>query len=68
MAVPHITGALVLILQASKSSPSINPKEILVNSTIDLGPTGIDTAYGTGRLDILTAIQKIKLVTENQRD
>ncbi len=59
MAVPHIAGALALILQASKNNPLVNPKEVLLSSTVDLGPAGFDTSYGMGRLDILTAIQKI---------
>lgn len=60
MATPHIAGALALILQASKTNPLINPKEILLSSTLDLGPSGFDTSYGNGRLDVLAAIQKIK--------
>jgi subtilisin family serine protease len=49
---PHVAGAAALVLSAY---PDYTPQEVgtfLLNSAVDLGPTGPDTAYGYGRLEL----------------
>jgi subtilisin family serine protease len=56
MAVPHVTGAIALILA---KNPTLTPDEvrnILQASAKDLGPAGFDNEYGYGRLDVLAAL------------
>jgi subtilisin family serine protease len=49
---PHVAGAAALVWSAY---PDYTPQEVgafLLNSAVDLGPAGPDTAYGYGRLDL----------------
>ncbi len=49
---PHVAGAAALVLSAY---PDYTPQEVgtfLLDSAVDLGPTGPDTAYGYGRLEL----------------
>ncbi len=61
MATPHVSGATALILQAArKKGIFISPdqvKNILENTSVDLGDTGKDNTYGAGRIDVFEATQ-----------
>jgi hypothetical protein len=49
---PHVAGAAALVWSAY---PDYTPQEVgafLLNSAVDLGPAGPDTAYGYGRLEL----------------
>jgi serine protease AprX len=56
MATPHIAGVIALMLD---KEPSLTPSQIdqiLSNSAVDLGNTGIDNLFGAGRVNALAAI------------
>lgn len=51
MAAPHVSGLAALLLQANPGLTAAQVKEIMEQSTIDLGATGKDTSYGSGLVD-----------------
>ena len=57
MATPHVAGLVALMLS---KNPNLTPREvdsiIELYGVIDLGPTGKDNDYGSGRIDCLAAI------------
>ncbi|MBS4539121.1 S8 family serine peptidase [Clostridium sp. D2Q-11] len=57
MATPFTAGTVALMLDAN---PSLNPtqiKNILMSTSIDMGPNGKDIEYGMGRLDVFEAVK-----------
>ena len=57
LSAPHASGALALLLGAI---PGLSPDRqltALTETAHDLGPSGPDTGYGYGRLDVLAAYQ-----------
>jgi subtilisin family serine protease len=56
MACPFATGAAALLLSHDSSLTPYDLKTRLENSAVDLGPTGFDSTYGYGRIDIERAI------------
>jgi subtilisin family serine protease len=57
LAAPHVSGGLALLLSAFSDFPVADQQAALLNSAVDLGPTGPDNDYGNGRLDVLAAYQ-----------
>jgi len=57
VAAPHAAGALALLLSAFPGVPADRQEAALESGAVDLGPSGVDTAYGFGRLDVLAAYQ-----------
>lgn len=53
-ATPHVAGAAALVLGANPSYTPSNLEAVLVQRAADLGSTGADNAYGSGRLLLKT--------------
>ena len=60
-AAPQVTGAVALLLSITPNLTSNEVKEILFNSTEDLGNTGKDLSYGYGLLNTEKAVQLAKV-------
>ena len=56
MATPHVSGAAALILQAYPDMSPLEVKQLLESTAVDLGTSGKDNTYGSGRIDVLKAI------------
>ena len=54
---PHIAGTVALILQANPDLDHFEIKQILKDTSIDLGASGPDNTYGHGRIDALGAVE-----------
>ncbi len=52
---PHVAGVAALLLQCNPSLSRVALHDLLINSVVDLGDSGPDTTYGSGRLDALIA-------------
>ncbi|MFU8767122.1 MAG: S8 family serine peptidase [Candidatus Methanoperedens sp.] len=63
MATPHVSGAAALLLHAANTlGISLTPsdiKNILKNTSVDLGAEGNDNTYGAGRIDVFAAIKSL---------
>jgi len=57
LAAPHVAGALALLLGAVPGIPADRQQAALEAGAVDLGPSGTDPDYGTGRLDVLASYQ-----------
>ena len=59
VAAPHVTGAVALLLSAlpSLKTSADAQQSVLQAGAHDLGPPGLDNAFGYGRLDVLAAYQ-----------
>ncbi len=55
MATPHTSGTVALMLQRNSSLTPEQVKQILMNSSIDLGAPGTDNTYGAGRISAYAA-------------
>ncbi|MEE9128868.1 MAG: S8 family serine peptidase [Phycisphaerales bacterium] len=56
MATPHVAGAVALMLEANPNLDHFEVKEILQQTSVDLGPDGMDNSFGAGRVDALEAV------------
>ena len=56
MACPHVTGTVALILSKNSTLTPDNIRNILQNSAVDLGASGLDSAYGYGRVNATAAV------------
>jgi serine protease AprX len=59
MATPHVSGTYALMLE---NNPALKPseiKQILENTSVDLGPTGKDNDYGSGRINAYEALSSL---------
>ncbi|MCX9083727.1 MAG: S8 family serine peptidase [Candidatus Methanoperedens sp.] len=69
MATPHVSGTVADLLQAAKDKGLIlspgQVKNILDNTSVDLGITGKDNIYGAGRIDVFEAIRQYSNCTIN---
>ena len=57
LSAPHASGALALLLGAIPGLSLDRQLTALTQTAHDLGPSGPDTGYGYGRLDVLAAYQ-----------
>ncbi|MGM0607693.1 MAG: S8 family peptidase, partial [Candidatus Muiribacteriota bacterium] len=56
MAAPHVTATIALILEANPALTVEQIRNILINSTADMGMPGWDVQYGHGNLDAFRAV------------
>jgi serine protease AprX len=56
MATPHVAGAVALMVSANPSLEHDQIKQVLEETSIDLGAPGKDNVYGTGRVDAYEAV------------
>lgn len=68
MAAPHVTGALALLLGATRVREThAGPEraflltDLLAGTTLELGEAGLDARYGFGRINVLRALNQAKL-------
>ncbi|MDD2836227.1 MAG: S8 family peptidase, partial [Methanothrix sp.] len=59
MAVPQVSGAVALLLQARSNLAPADLKRVLLKTADDLGPSGLDNVYGYGALNLTGALQSI---------
>jgi subtilisin family serine protease len=59
MAAPHVAGVAALLHQANTALTAQQIVDTLKATADDLGPAGMDSSYGTGRLDALKAVQTV---------
>ena len=59
MAVPQVSGAVALLLQARSDLAPADLKRVLLKTADDLGPSGLDNVYGYGALNLTGALQSI---------
>lgn len=55
MAVPHVAGGIALLNQINPNITPERAKEILMETAVDLGATGPDNTFGSGRMDLEAA-------------
>lgn len=65
MACPHVAGLAGLILSANPELGVEDVRDIIQKSSMDLGPTGWDTQYGHGLINVAQALQ---LATNQQEE
>jgi hypothetical protein len=56
MAAPIVAGAAALVLSVNPALTAAQVQDILKKSADDLGPTGWDTSYGWGRVNVARAV------------
>ncbi len=56
MATPHVAGAVALMLEANPNLDHFQVKEILQQTSVDLGANGMDNSFGSGRVNALEAV------------
>ncbi len=57
MATPHTSGTSALILETNNGLSPIEVRDILRNTSVDLGDEGFDNEFGYGRIDAYAAYQ-----------
>ena len=60
MAVPQVSGAAALLLEAEPDLGPADVKRMLLKTADDLGPSGQDNVYGYGALNLTCALHNIK--------
>ena len=56
---PHVSGALALLLQTFPNISGRDAVDILLRTAADIGPTGTDSTYGRGALDLARAFAPV---------
>ncbi|ANM30830.1 hypothetical protein ABI59_16485 [Acidobacteria bacterium Mor1] len=59
MAAPHVAGTAALMLSANPDLEHDQIKQILEQTSIDLGDPGKDNQYGSGRVDAFAAVSQV---------
>ena len=59
MAVPQVSGAAALLLEARPDLKPPDVKRVLLKTADDLGPSGLDNIYGYGALNLTGALQSV---------
>ena len=56
MATPHVAGTVALMVQANPALNTAQAKDILEKTATDLGTAGKDNTYGSGRINVVDAV------------
>lgn len=59
MATPHVTGFAALILSMNPGLSADSVRQIMVNTSDDLGPAGFDNQFGWGRINVYNALSQM---------
>ena len=59
MATPHVAGAVALMMEANPGLTHDEIKQVLMDTSIDLGAVGKDNHYGQGRVDAYAAVDAV---------
>lgn len=62
-AAPHVAALAALLLEKEPTAAPWRIRSLLQTSAVDLGNTGFDTIYGSGRADAVAAVEKIPTLT-----
>ncbi len=57
-AAPHIAAIAALLESAFPTESSFNIRQMILDSSVDLGSSGYDNIYGYGRADAIAAVQR----------
>lgn len=73
MATPHVAGIAALMKSYNPSLTNTQITQILIDTSVDVGPAGFDNQYGHGRANALAALQAaapspIQLIASNPPD
>jgi serine protease AprX len=60
MAVPLVSGATAILLQAQPDLKPADVKRMLLKTADDLGPSGPDNVYGYGALNLTNALESVE--------
>ncbi|MBU1317945.1 MAG: S8 family serine peptidase, partial [candidate division Zixibacteria bacterium] len=63
MATPHVAGFAALILSLGPSITPDSVRQIMINTSEDLGPTGFDNQFGWGRINVYNAVSLLGGIT-----
>lgn len=64
MAVPQVSGAAALLLEAKPNLGPADVKRILLKTADDLGPNGPDNVYGYGALNLTDALKSMQTASD----
>ena len=56
LSTPHVSGLAGLLFGKDPGLTNVQLRSIIENSAVDLGPQGVDAAFGHGRIDALRAV------------
>ena len=56
MATPHVAGAVALMKSANPGLSHDEIKQVLEDTSFDLGPGGKDNTFGSGRVQAFEAV------------
>jgi hypothetical protein len=59
MATPHVAGAVALMVSANPGLTHDEIKQVLMDTSVDLGPAGKDNTFGMGRVDVFEAVNAV---------
>jgi len=59
MATPHVSGFAALILSMNPGLSADSVRQLMINTSDDLGPTGFDNQFGYGRINIYNALSQM---------
>ncbi|MEM9381015.1 MAG: S8 family serine peptidase [Planctomycetota bacterium] len=56
MAAPHVAGVAAMLLQADPTLDHFGVRSLLESTSVDLGASGKDNSFGSGRIDAFAAV------------